>query len=41
MSDRDDVARLAEAISFHPATEEGRRFREALGRFATPYDSGF
>ena len=26
---------LAEAISFHPATEEGRRFREALGRFAT------
>lgn len=27
--------RLAEAISFHPATEEGRRFREALGRFAT------
>lgn len=35
MSDRDDVARLAEAISFHPATEEGRRFREALGRFAT------
>ncbi|AXC48890.1 flavin reductase [Paracoccus suum] len=28
-------SRLAEAISFHPATEEGRRFREALGRFAT------
>lgn len=26
---------LAEAISFHPATEEARRFREALGRFAT------
>lgn len=30
-----DFDRLAEAISFHPATEEGRRFREALGRFAT------
>lgn len=27
--------RLAAAISFHPATEEGRRFREALGRYAT------
>lgn len=30
-----DIDRLAEAISFHPSTEEGRRFREALGRFAT------
>lgn len=31
----DSRHRLAEAISFHPATEAGRRFREALGRFAT------
>ena len=36
MSDSEESRhRLAEAISFHPATEEGRRFREALGRFAT------
>lgn len=27
--------RLADAITFHPANEEGRLFREALGRFAT------
>lgn len=33
LSDRKTL--LAEEISFHPATEEGRRFREALGRFAT------
>lgn len=36
MSDsRNDQDRLAEAISFHPATEAGRRFRAALGRFPT------
>lgn len=27
--------RLADAISFHPDTEPGRQFRQALGRFAT------
>ena len=27
--------RLADAISFHPANESGRLFRDALGRFAT------
>lgn len=27
--------RLADAITFHPATAEARLFREALGRFAT------
>lgn len=27
--------RLADAISFHPATTEGRKLRDALGRFAT------
>ncbi|WP_273500233.1 flavin reductase family protein [Paracoccus sphaerophysae] len=27
--------RLADAISFHPESEPGRLFREALGRFAT------
>ena len=27
--------RLADAISFHPDTEPGRLFRDALGRFAT------
>lgn len=27
--------RLADAISFHPESEPGRVFREALGRFAT------
>lgn len=27
--------RLADAISFHPDSESGRVFREALGRFAT------
>ncbi|AGT11304.1 flavin reductase family protein [Paracoccus aminophilus] len=27
--------RLADAITFHPSTEEGRALRHALGRFAT------
>lgn len=40
MTDADNIPdvtldRLADAITFHPATAEARRMRDALGRFAT------
>lgn len=34
-SGHSSIWRLADEISFHPSTEEGRKFRQALGRFAT------
>lgn len=34
-SGHSSIWRLADEISFHPSTREGRDFRQALGRFAT------